>query len=119
MDGRQGLRDPGSLGEIWPAVEHSSIQWLTKNFSAKNVLKTQKIARVRIHVERAIGEVKTCFRVFQNVIPLTLAGSGNQMWTVGCLLPNFCSLIIASKEGEYLFLRFSMVWWLCLRHVQY
>ena len=52
------------------------------------VLRTQRIARVRIHVERAINRAKN-FTIFDKVIPLSLAGSINQMWTVCCLLTNF------------------------------
>ncbi|MGR3913214.1 MAG: transposase [Gammaproteobacteria bacterium] len=52
------------------------------------VLRTQRIARVRIHVERAINRAKN-FTIFDKVIPLSLAGSINQMWSVCCLLTNF------------------------------
>ena len=34
-----------------------------KSLAAADVLKTQKIARVRIHVERAIGQVKGRFHI--------------------------------------------------------
>ena len=65
--------------------------------------KTQRIACVCIHVERAIGEGKTFFCVFQGVVPLTLAGLPNQMWAVACLVTKFCDPIIASKESELIF----------------
>ena len=52
------------------------------------VLITQRFARVRIHVERAINRAKS-FTIFNKVIPLSLAASINQMWTVCCLLTNF------------------------------
>ena len=68
------------------------------HLSEKDVKTTQKIARLRIHVERAIGQVKSRFRVFQSSIPLTLVGSANQMWSVACLLTNFCGPLIASNE---------------------
>ena len=69
-----------------------------KSLAAADVLKTQKIARVRIHVERAIGQVKGRFHIFDSVIPLSLAGSANQMWTVCCILTNFLGPLIADKN---------------------
>ena len=47
-----------------------------------------QFARVRIHIERAINPAKN-FTIFDKVIPLSLAGSINQIWTVCCLLTNF------------------------------
>ena len=63
--------------------------------SQQEVIRTQQIARVRIHVERVIGQLKKTFRIFQGVIPLTLEGSVNQMWLVACMLVNFKGPIIA------------------------
>lgn len=57
-------------------------------FTKDQVTETQKIARLRIHVERAIRRVKE-YHIFDAVIPLTLSGSINQIWTICCLLTNF------------------------------
>ena len=59
------------------------------SFSMADVQKTQSIARLRIHVKRAIGQVKGRFHVFDKPIPLSTLGSMNQMWTIACLLSNF------------------------------
>ena len=61
-----------------------------------DVTKTQTIARVRIHVERVIGQVKQRYHILQQMIPLSLVGSVNQIWTVCCLLNNLRGPIIAS-----------------------
>ena len=62
--------------------------------SEANVKTTQQIARVRIHVERVIGQVKRTYRILQGMIPLTMEGTINQVWTVCCLLCNFKGPII-------------------------
>ena len=58
------------------------------------VIATQEIASERIHVERAINKVKN-FQIFNQVIPLSLAGSLNQMWTVCAMLTNLQNPIIS------------------------
>ena len=57
-------------------------------FSKEDVERTQKIAKLRIHVERAIRRVKEN-HLFDAVIPLSLASSINQIWSVCCMLSNF------------------------------
>ena len=56
------------------------------------VIVTQEIAFERIHVERARNNVKN-FQIFNQVIPLSLAVSLNQMWTVCAVLTNMQTLI--------------------------
>ena len=63
-------------------------------FQEDDVIKTQTIARHRIHVERAICKVRR-FRIFHLVIPVSMFGCINQIWTVACLLSNFQSPILA------------------------
>lgn len=57
-------------------------------FSADDVKKTQEIAKLRIHVERAIRRAKE-FHIFDSIVPLSLFSSINQLWTVCCILTNF------------------------------
>lgn len=57
------------------------------------VIETQEIASERIHVERAINKIKN-FHIFNHVIPLSLTGSLNQMWTVCAMLTNLQNPII-------------------------
>ena len=62
-------------------------------FSAQEVLKTKNIAKVRIHVERAIRRIKE-FHLFDSDISLSTLGSVNQLYTVACLLTNFQGALI-------------------------
>ena len=62
---------------------------------AEDVVKTQEIASLRIHIERAINKIKN-FHIWDRVIPLHQIGVVNQMWTVCAFLcnaqPNIISL---------------------------
>ncbi len=53
-----------------------------------DVLETQSIARLRVHVERLIRRVKEN-KLFETTIPLAISGSINQIFTVTCLLSDF------------------------------
>lgn len=53
-----------------------------------DVLTTQSIARLRVHVERMIRRVKEN-KLFDTTIPLSISGSINQLFTVACLLSNY------------------------------
>lgn len=55
--------------------------------TAEDVVRTQQIASVRIHVERAINKIKN-FRIWEGVVPLSLVSVVNQMWTVCAFLCN-------------------------------
>jgi hypothetical protein len=57
-------------------------------FSVQEVCDTEQIASLRIHVERVIRRVKEN-HLFDIIIPLSMAGSINQLWAVACLLANF------------------------------
>ena len=57
-------------------------------FSKKELLRSKQLHNVRVHVERAIRRVKE-FHFFDRVLPLTVAGSINELWSVACLLTNF------------------------------
>jgi len=48
---------------------------------AEDVIKTQEIASPRIHVERAINNMKN-FHIWDSILPFRLFGIVNQMWTV-------------------------------------
>ena len=66
-------------------------------FEEDDVIKTQTIARHRIHVERAIGKVRR-FKIFHSVIPVSMFGSINQIWSVACFLSNFLNPVLSEDE---------------------
>ena len=68
---------------------------MSDQMSAEDVIATQAIASLRIHVERAINKVKN-FRIFDGVIPLCLFGIVNQMWSVSAMLCNVQDPIISA-----------------------
>lgn len=57
-------------------------------FSKKGIDSSKQVHNLSVHVERAIRKVKE-LHFFDSIIPLTVAGSINQMWTVACLITNF------------------------------
>jgi hypothetical protein len=57
-------------------------------FSSAEIADNDDITAFRVHVERAIRRVKEN-RIFQGIMPLSILGSVNQIWTVCCLLSNF------------------------------
>ncbi|XP_065904132.1 uncharacterized protein [Dysidea avara] len=58
------------------------------------VVETQQIASLRIHIERAIRRVKE-FDILSGVMSASVAPSANQIWTVCCLLTNFQNPLIS------------------------
>lgn len=59
-----------------------------RQFSETEVLNTKTIAKLRIHVERAIRRIKE-YHFFDSDVPLSMLGSVNQIYTIACLLTNF------------------------------
>ena len=55
--------------------------------SGEDVVRTQEIASLRIHVERAINKIKN-FHIWSKVIPLHQFGVISQMWSVCAILCN-------------------------------
>ena len=61
---------------------------------ANDVVRTQEVASLRIHVERAINKIKN-FHIWDGVVPLHQFGVVNQMWAVCAILCNAQSNIIS------------------------
>lgn len=59
---------------------------------------TKSIAKLRIHVERAIRRCKE-FHLFDSDIALATLGSINQLFTVACLLTNFQGPLVKETDN--------------------
>ena len=60
----------------------------TDQFSHKDLVQNRRIASLRIHVERAMEQIKN-FQIFDRVLPATLTGIADRMFFVCCVLCNF------------------------------
>ena len=85
----QDLFSPMQVLVNIPAFLHGRTQ-----FTEEEVVQTQQIANFRVHVERAIQRVKS-FHIVDGVIPVSLFGSINQIWTVLCFLANLKDPLIS------------------------
>jgi len=63
-------------------------------FTPQEEIRTKQIARLRIHVERAIERVKK-FRLLGKRIPLSLSSVINQLVFVACCLVNFQNPLVS------------------------
>ena len=63
-------------------------------FSEEQVIVNQRVASVRIHVERYISRIKN-FHIFDRPLPLTMHGSANQIFTICSFLVMFQNPIIS------------------------
>ena len=66
-------------------------------FEEGDVIKTQTIAWLRIHNERAMGKARR-IRIFHSVIPVSMCGSIIQTWSVACFLSNFLNPVLSKDE---------------------
>ena len=58
-----------------------------EQMSNEDVIATQQIASIRIHIERAINLIKN-YRIWEGDVSLSLIGLVNQMWSVCAFLCN-------------------------------
>ncbi len=66
---------------------------------AKEVQDGRHIASVRIHVERAIGRIKT-FTILKHTLPISLARISNQIVCVCAYLSNFKPVIVPGEGSS-------------------
>ena len=60
------------------------------------MVETQSIPSLCIHVERGINKIKN-LHIWDSIVPFTMFGVVNQMWSVCAMLYNFQNSIISEK----------------------
>ena len=68
-----------------------------EQFSEEDEIKTRRIAKHRIHVERAIQRIKS-FRILQHALPISMAADLNKIWVICSYLTLFCRPLIKEHE---------------------
>ena len=63
--------------------------------SPEKVFEIQSIASPCIHVERGINKIKN-FHIWDSIVPFTMFGVVNQMWSVCAKLCNFQNSTISA-----------------------
>ncbi|KAK2160764.1 hypothetical protein LSH36_127g09046 [Paralvinella palmiformis] len=96
----KGLTIEGELAKVGATLVIPPFLTATRpQFTKQEVIDTQAIVWVRVHVECTIRRVK-CYHFFDRVVPLTCAGSINQMWTVCCLLTNVRGSLLQTGDDN-------------------
>ncbi|XP_070548516.1 uncharacterized protein [Ptychodera flava] len=76
-----------------PPFTHAAKTAKGKRLNSAQITKTKSIAKLRIHVERAIGKLKR-FRLLNQVMPLMLKPLSNQMLKLAAIFCNFSPPIV-------------------------
>ena len=91
VDGDTVMADKGfTIQDLLPLGTTLNIPpFLGQNsqMGAEDVIRTQQIASVRIHVEGAINRIKN-YNIWSGVVPLSSFGLVNQMWSICAFLCN-------------------------------
>ena len=64
-----------------------------KQFLGEDEIKTRRIAKHCIHVERAIQRIKN-FHILQHNLPISMAADTNKIWAICCYLTLFSRPLI-------------------------
>lgn len=89
----KGFRIEDKLAEMGLKLNIPPFATSAHSMSAANVTLTRKIAAHRIHVERAINQIK-CFKLFSRKIPVSLLHTINEYWVCASLLTNFQDTLV-------------------------
>ena len=68
-----------------------------RRLNVSEIRQTRGIARVRIHVERAIERFKN-FKMLSNIIPLTMKETADELLIVACFLCNLLAPLMAKHK---------------------
>lgn len=70
-----------------------------QQFNIDEEVRTRRIAKERVHVERAIERIKN-FRILKQVIPLRMAADVNKIWVICSYLTLFSKPLVMSADHE-------------------
>ena len=84
----KGFKIEDVLSPFKASIEIPPFLGKSEHFTKEEIMKTRKIARARIHVERFNERLKK-IRLLSGQIPLSLAVITSQMVYVACCLVNF------------------------------
>jgi len=72
---------------------------ISGQFDLKEIKYNRMVTKLRIHIERAIGRIKT-YDLFAKTIPLNMMGTLQQHWTNAVLLTNFKPPLVKKFMNE-------------------
>lgn len=93
------MADKGfTIGDLLPlgvSINYPPFLGMNDQMPKEDVISTQQIASVRIHIERAINLIKN-YHIWDGDVPLSLIGVVNQMWSVCAFLCNARNPLISA-----------------------
>ena len=93
----QGFRIPDDVENLGLVLNIPPFATSGCQMKASDVTLTEKIAKHRVHVERAIARVKQ-FKILSGKIKLGLFSILNQIWLNFCFLTNFMPFLINDEK---------------------
>lgn len=95
----RGFLIEDSLNEIGVQLNIPPFLKGKEQLSAEDLETTVRIAKLRIHVERVIREVKQ-YRILKYVFPNSMADKLNAIWKICCYLCNFTNEPLLDRKSN-------------------
>lgn len=89
----KGFRIQESVEKIGMKLNIPPFAKSGSQMSSAEIKLTEKIARHRVHVERAIARIKS-FKILSGRFDISLFSSLNQIWFICCFVSNFFGFLI-------------------------
>ncbi|XP_070559129.1 uncharacterized protein [Ptychodera flava] len=95
----QNLLLPKQVKSSTSAFAHKGPGGKGKRLNTKELVESRRIAKLRIHVERAIGRMKS-FRMLSQILPTAMKNISNQMVVVAAGICNFHDPLLQNRYTE-------------------